>query len=144
HNLSRHEFIVGPHEIKVQPTLDNANKAKPIVDEKHLKKLREISFVCFFNEKESPIQILNDSENIYNSNEYTQLLAYVSWLLFKLGISYSDAPRLSKSVKECEIIHQANAQMLFLMQRLDGDEKAFKTAESLFEEDSPNALEWLY
>ncbi len=34
--------------------------------------------------------------------------------------------------------------MLFLMQRLDGDEKAFKTAESLFEEDSPNALEWLY
>ncbi|TOJ53231.1 hypothetical protein CGI36_25070, partial [Vibrio parahaemolyticus] len=88
--------------------------------------------------------ILNDSENIYNSNEYTQLLAYVSWLLFKLGISYSDAPRLSKSVKECEIIHQANAQMLFLMQRLDGDEKAFKTAESLFEEDSPNALEWLY
>ncbi|WP_219584422.1 hypothetical protein, partial [Vibrio parahaemolyticus] len=66
HNLSRHEFIVGSHEIKVQPTLDNANKAKPIVDEKHLKKLREISFVCFFNEKESPIQILNDSENIYN------------------------------------------------------------------------------
>ncbi|TOQ05207.1 hypothetical protein CGH02_24630, partial [Vibrio parahaemolyticus] len=48
HNLSRHEFIVGSHEIKVQPTLDNANKAKPIVDEKHLKKLREISFVCFF------------------------------------------------------------------------------------------------
>ena len=144
HNLSRHEFIVGSHEIKVQPTLDNATKAKPIVDEKHLKKLREISFVRFFNEKESPIQILNDSENIYNSNEYTQLLAYVSWLLFKLGISYSDAPRLSKSVKECEIIHRANAQMLFLMQRLDGDEKAFKTAESLLEEDSPNALEWLY
>ncbi|WP_114635395.1 hypothetical protein [Vibrio splendidus] len=144
HNLSRHEFIIGSHEIKVQQTKDDANKTKPIVDDKHLQKLREISFFRFFNEKESPIQISNDSENIYNSNEYTQLLALVSWLLFKLGICYGDAPPLSKSVKECEIIHCENAQMLFLMQRLDGDEEAYKITKNLLESDSSSALEWLY
>ncbi|TOA80254.1 hypothetical protein CGK18_23780, partial [Vibrio parahaemolyticus] len=78
------------------------------------------------------------------SDEYTKVLAYSTWLLFKTDAKYADSLPLSGRKDDCERINLLNARMLFVIQRLDGDSKSALEAENLLEEESAEALAWLY
>ncbi|TOB14786.1 hypothetical protein, partial [Vibrio parahaemolyticus] len=95
-------------------------------------------------EKTFPVQISEQTANIFNSDEYTKVLAYSTWLLFKTDAKYADSLPLSGRKDDCERINLLNARMLFVIQRLDGDSKSALEAENLLEEESAEALAWLY
>ncbi|HGF4938191.1 TPA: hypothetical protein ACF4E7_000399 [Vibrio parahaemolyticus] len=150
HNLSRYEFdYEGDNKLTIspisnQPKSHRTDQSESVVHSTHLNKLADILFQQYFGEKTFPVQISEQTANIFNSDEYTKVLAYSTWLLFKTDAKYADSLPLSGRKDDCERINLLNARMLFVIQRLDGDSKSALEAENLLEEESAEALAWLY
>ncbi|GAB7218292.1 phospholipase D-like domain-containing protein [Vibrio comitans] len=146
-NLSRYGFWLNEDVLSIRdeetPTQSN-QESSLIVESVHYDMLFNTVFKHFFSEKGTPLEIKKEQKDAFNTEEYTKVLAYTAWLMFKLKHRYCAALPLSGYKKEVDRVNQMNARMLFVFQRLDSDAIALRETELLFEQVSAEATAWLH
>jgi len=113
----------------------------PCVAEDTLNELEDTLFTNLFNEEQ---KLIVDKENCLEAfEEYSQLLAYATWLVYVTGKRTSPLLPLSSLLEEHEKHNRENAILIFLAQRLSAMPLAREMTGTLLDGTSQEAQRWL-
>ncbi|RLA44543.1 MAG: hypothetical protein DRR06_09440 [Gammaproteobacteria bacterium] len=113
----------------------------PCVAEETLGELEQLLFSDFFNEKQK--LVVDENDCLEAIEEYGQLLAYATWLVFVTGKQVSPALSLSSTLDEHEVHNQGNAILIFLAQRLLSMPRVHEMVADLLTDFGEQAQRWL-